>query len=144
MLGDVLTLSEVHVGTPVDKARELNDRLLEEKNGGYEKDVFENLVFRYEEPNGMARWDSPLFTVPWDDVDPPCEAIWEAIVGSDGKAKTVRPNAATVLVCWLTILSGLLSMLAMSNVDIDANQTLRNLQVSRTTSTSWTRPHRTS
>ena len=87
----------VHVGTPPDRCRELNEQALKDGTGGYQTEVFENLVFRYEEPNGMSRWDAPLFTVPYDDADPPYEAIWEAMVGSDGKAKTVRPNAATVL-----------------------------------------------
>ena len=56
-------------------------------------------MFRYEEPNAMARWDSPLFTVLWDDETPPYEAMWEALVGSDGEGgkKVVRPNQATVL-----------------------------------------------
>ena len=87
----------VHVGTPADKCQDFNDEALQNKTGGYEKEVFENLVFRYEEPNGMSRWDAPLFTVPFEDAEPPCEAIWEAMVGSDGKTKVVRPNAATVL-----------------------------------------------
>ncbi|KAK3722512.1 kti12, chromatin associated [Vermiconidia calcicola] len=87
----------VHVGTPAQESRALNDEALKSSTGGYEPEIFENLVFRYEEPNGMTRWDSPLFTVPYDDVQPPCDAIWEAMVGSDGKAKVVRPNAATVL-----------------------------------------------
>ncbi|KAK3672461.1 kti12, chromatin associated [Recurvomyces mirabilis] len=87
----------IHVGVPKDKCQELNDQALQAGTGGYEAELFENLVFRYEEPNGMTRWDSPLFTVPFDDAGPPCEAIWEAMVGSDGKAKIVRPNAATVL-----------------------------------------------
>ena len=87
----------VHVGTPPEKCRELNATALETGNGGYEAEVFENLVFRYEEPNGMTRWDSPLFTVPFDDAEPDCDAIWEAMVGSEGKTKVVRPNAATVL-----------------------------------------------
>lgn len=65
---------------------------------GYDADVFDNLIFRYEEPNGMNRWDSPLFTVPYDDEQPPCEAIWEAIIGSDGNAKIVKPHQATVTV----------------------------------------------
>lgn len=82
----------VHVGTPAEKCREFN-----EQTKAYPPEVFENLVFRYEEPNGMTRWDSPLFTIPIEDAEPPCEAIWEAMVGSDGKAKVVRPNAATVL-----------------------------------------------
>ena len=46
----------------------------------------------------MNRWDSPLFTVPFDDESPPCEAIWDAIIGSEGKMKTVKPNLATVTV----------------------------------------------
>ena len=87
----------VHVGTPVEKCREFNNDALTNVTGGYESEIFDNLVFRYEEPNGMSRWDSPLFTVPIEDADPPYEAIWAAMIGSDGKAKVVRPNAATVL-----------------------------------------------
>ena len=87
----------VHVGTPADKCREFNQTALVNASGGYEPEVFDNLVFRYEEPNGMSRWDSPLFVIPYGDAEPPCEAIWEAMVGSDGKIKVVRPNAATVL-----------------------------------------------
>ena len=89
---------EVHVGTPIDKCREINNRLLEEVdgNGGYPKEIFENLILRYEEPNGMNRWDSPLFTVPYKDETSPFEAIWEAVIGSDGKSKVIRPNLATV------------------------------------------------
>ena len=87
----------VHVGTPADMCREMNSVALEAKTGGYEPEVFENLVFRYEEPNGMSRWDAPLFTVPHEDTGPPFEAIWEAMIGTDGKAKVIRPNAATVL-----------------------------------------------
>lgn len=89
----------MHVGTPAEKCREINAKLLADKDndGGYEEDDFENLIFRYEEPNGMTRWDSPLFTVLDEDETPPFEQIWEALVGSDGKLKVVRPNQATVL-----------------------------------------------
>jgi protein KTI12 len=88
----------VHVGTPGDKCQTLNDEARSTSSKPcYTPDVFDNLVFRYEEPNGMTRWDSPLFTVPFDDTEPPYDAIWEALIGSDGKAKVVRPNAATVL-----------------------------------------------
>ena len=107
----------VHVGTPVGHARGVNDERLAgrkdgeaKENGGlegkvreedrpYESECWENLVYRYEEPNAMARWDSPLFTVLWDDETPHCEAIWDAVVGSEaeGGKKVVRPNAATVL-----------------------------------------------
>jgi len=87
----------VYVGVTPEKARDLNERVRQEGSGGYDAETFENLVYRYEEPNGMNRWDAPLFIVPFDDAEPPCDAIWEAMVGSDGKAKVVRPNAATVL-----------------------------------------------
>jgi protein KTI12 len=96
-----LTIPEVHVGTPADKCREINKKLLADpsQDGGYEEEDFENLIFRYEEPNGMTRWDSPLFTVLDEDETPPIDQIWDALIGSDGKAKVVRPNQATVLVC---------------------------------------------
>jgi protein KTI12 len=75
----------------------LNDTALAEKTGGYTPEVFENLVFRYEEPNGLARWDAPLFTVPHDDLELPFEAIWDTLIGNDGKRKVVKPNQATVI-----------------------------------------------
>ena len=101
----------VHIGTPVSQARATNDERLAGWNNGevngkanqenmpYESECWENLVYRYEEPNAMARWDSPLFTVLRDDELPPCEAIWDAVIGSEveGGKKTVRPNNATVL-----------------------------------------------
>lgn len=51
----------------------------------------------------MTRWDSPLFTVVDEDETPPVDEIWDALVGSDGKGKTVRPNQATVLVCFTSL-----------------------------------------
>lgn len=58
---------------------------------------WENLVFRHEEPNPMTRWDSPLFTVIWEDdeeqVKRTFDSLWEAIAG-DGR-KVIRPNQAT-------------------------------------------------
>ena len=96
----------VHIGISVDKARMINEERLagsaelrEEEDKPYTPECWENLVFRYEEPNAFARWDSPLFTVLWEDAQPDCEGIWDAVVGSDaeGGKKTVRPNQATVL-----------------------------------------------
>ncbi|KAF1945891.1 chromatin associated protein KTI12 [Clathrospora elynae] len=89
----------LHIGTPAERCRENNKKLLADENsgGGYEEDDFENLIFRYEEPNGMTRWDSPLFIVVEEDETPPCDQIWEAMVGSDGKMKVVKQNLATVL-----------------------------------------------
>ena len=96
-----LTSQEIHVGTPIQKCEEINARLLEssDKEGGYAKDLLDNLIYRYEEPNGMNRWDSPLFTVAFDDATPPFEDIWAAVIGTEGKTKTVKPNQATVMVC---------------------------------------------
>lgn len=104
------THAVVHVGTPEGRAREINEERLaardrapgeevSEEDKPYERETWENLVFRYEEPNAMARWDNPLFTVPWDDADPSCDAIWDAVIGSEaeGGRKLVRPNQATVL-----------------------------------------------
>lgn len=102
----------VHVGTPKEKAKEVNeDRLtrmtageeqdekaeVREEERPYERECWENLVYRYEEPNAFTRWDSPLFTVLWEDATPPYDEIWEALIGSDGGKKVVRPNAATIM-----------------------------------------------
>ncbi len=90
----------VHVGTPIETARGINEERLRlreegkavEREEAYERGTWENLVFRYEEPNGMVRWDSPLFTVGWGDETPMFKEIEEAVLGG----KVVRPNAATV------------------------------------------------
>lgn len=96
----------VHIGTPVGQAKGINESRLsresvdnaEQEQLPYEAACWENLVYRYEEPNAMARWDSPLFTVLWDDKFPPSEDIWDALIGSDAAGKkTVRPNQATVM-----------------------------------------------
>lgn len=95
-----LTPTQVHVGTPPEKCKDINSELLadEDQDGGYSTDIFDNLMFRYEEPNGMTRWDSPLFTVPYDDAKPPFEEIWNALIGTEGELKKVKPNQATVMV----------------------------------------------
>ncbi|PTB67865.1 chromatin associated protein KTI12 [Trichoderma citrinoviride] len=63
----------------------------------YEPANWENLVFRHEEPNPMTRWDSPLFTIIWEDdeeqVKKTFDSLWEAIAG-DGR-KIIKPNQAT-------------------------------------------------
>ncbi|KAH8596927.1 RNA polymerase II Elongator complex associated protein-like protein Kti12 [Bisporella sp. PMI_857] len=95
----------VHVGTAVDQAREVNQVRLatesevREEEKPYTSECWENLVYRYEEPNAFARWDSPLFTVVWEDETPDCEGIWDAVIGTeaDGGRKMVRPNQATVM-----------------------------------------------
>lgn len=129
----------VHVGTPVERARDVNEERLRRRDAcdgkgegeveagdedrsvgeeaAYERETWENLVFRYEEPNGMTRWDSPLFTVVWDDAEPPCEAIWAAVVGDEeGKKVVVRPNAATVAP--VVVAGGFLARLDRATVEV--------------------------
>ncbi|KAG8902333.1 hypothetical protein FRB99_004616 [Tulasnella sp. 403] len=45
----------------------------------YAPSTLENLIMRFEEPNSMARWDSPLFTVSSDDTLP-VDAIWQTLM----------------------------------------------------------------
>lgn len=102
-----LTTQEIHVGTPAEVCRARNGARIEstdetDRKAAYDPEVFDNLVFRYEEPNGMTRWDSPLFTVVGDDPTPDCAGIWDAIVGADGAVKAMKPNMATVLVSTFT------------------------------------------
>ena len=133
-----LTIPEIHVGTAVSTCRDVNTRLLADASGdgGYAEDIFENLVFRYEEPNGMTRWDSPLFTVLYDDATPPLDEIWEALIGSDGKVKTAKPNQATVLVRAV-----LLCPESSVGADTQSGEH-RNQPRTLTTSTNWTASRR--
>lgn len=114
----------LQVGCAVDRARAVNEARLErrgrekgtggaerEGQGGegaagddvddeepYERENWENLVFRYEEPNPMTRWDSPLFTLIWEDDEARTrevfDKIWDVIAG-DGR-KVIKPNQSTV------------------------------------------------
>ncbi|GAO46325.1 elongator complex associated protein Kti2 [Saitoella complicata NRRL Y-17804] len=80
----------VHVGVPIDISREWNKARGAE---GYPEDVLEALLMRYEEPNAMTRWDSPLFTIPaHTDEKAPVDDIWDALHN-----KAIKPNSATVL-----------------------------------------------
>lgn len=64
----------------------------------YTPSNFDNLVFRYEEPNPMTRWDSPLFTLIWEDDTPQTEQVfsklWDVLAGE--AKKVIRPNQSTV------------------------------------------------
>ncbi|EEB06001.1 elongator complex associated protein Kti2 [Schizosaccharomyces japonicus yFS275] len=79
----------MHVAVPTDLAKTWNDG----SENPYPDDVFEGLIFRYEEPNAMVRWDSPLFTVLHDDPTPPFDQMWSVLVLN----KNVKPNQATVI-----------------------------------------------
>lgn len=105
----------LQVGCAVDKAKSVNeDRLRrraerlgagedvalddEAAEGAYEPGNWENLVFRYEEPNPMSRWDSPLFALIWEDDEAQArkvyDEVWEAIAG-EGR-KIIKPNMAAI------------------------------------------------
>ncbi|KAI5777281.1 chromatin associated protein KTI12 [Geopyxis carbonaria] len=84
----------VHVAAPQGVCREWNDGRAEGEDR-YPQALLDNLCFRYEEPNGMARWDAPLFTVPYCDEAMDCDGIWAAMVGE--RKAVVKPNLATVL-----------------------------------------------
>ncbi|KAI1840399.1 hypothetical protein JX265_007210 [Neoarthrinium moseri] len=101
----------LQIGCSKDKAREVNEERLakqqeqtdpdsahDEQEGPYSPANWENLVFRYEEPNPMTRWDSPLFTLIWDDDEAQTkqvfDSLWDAIAG-EGR-KVIKPNQATV------------------------------------------------
>ncbi|RDB16812.1 Protein kti12 [Hypsizygus marmoreus] len=60
----------------------------------YAPETLENLLFRYEEPSSMVRWDSPLFTVLWTEDAPPMPQIWEALT----KGVVKPPNSGTLAV----------------------------------------------
>ncbi|OIW34017.1 chromatin associated protein KTI12 [Coniochaeta ligniaria NRRL 30616] len=104
----------LQIGCVPDRARGVNEARLERRTGAgaaeeekgsagdeeeaYEPANWENLVFRYEEPNPMTRWDSPLFTLIWEDDEARTkevfDSIWDSIAG-EGR-KVVRPNQATM------------------------------------------------
>ncbi|KTW29420.1 hypothetical protein T552_01371 [Pneumocystis carinii B80] len=80
----------IHCGTPINICREWN---CERKSLGYPPDVFEELLMRYEEPNSLAKWDSPLFTVIYSDLSSPVDSIWEIL----SSKKMIKPNASTIV-----------------------------------------------
>ncbi|KAI1433987.1 chromatin associated protein KTI12 [Xylaria sp. CBS 124048] len=105
----------LQIGCSKEKSREVNEARLnrestsapdapdassdtDEAEAPYEPANWENLVFRYEEPNAMTRWDSPLFTLIWEDGEEQTrqvfDSLWEAIAGET--RKIVKPNQATV------------------------------------------------
>jgi protein KTI12 len=102
----------LQVGASRDQARAVNEERIRKRSEfrdgeasetgetvePYEPSNWENLVFRFEEPNPMTRWDSPLFALVWDDDEDQAKKVfddlWEAIAG-DGR-KIIRPNQATI------------------------------------------------
>ncbi|KAI8062540.1 elongator complex associated protein Kti2 [Gongronella butleri] len=79
----------IYAGAPASQAKEWNQARGDQ---GYDPQVFDELVTRYEEPDGRNRWDSPLFTVIYDDASIPGDAIWDAVI----MKKPPPPNLSTV------------------------------------------------
>ncbi|KAK7428941.1 kti12, chromatin associated [Neonectria magnoliae] len=107
----------LQIGCAVDTAKKVNEERLRQKDAGgegvildedtpegydtaeaYEQGNWDNLVFRYEEPNPMTRWDSPLFTLIWEDDEQQTTKVfsdlWDAIAG-EGR-KVIKPNQSTI------------------------------------------------
>lgn len=106
----------LQVGCVPDRAKGVNEARLERRtqkeqetesgneDGNHDDEEayapanWENLVFRYEEPNPMTRWDSPLFTLIWEEDEARTrevfDGIWDAIAG-EGR-KVVKPNQAAM------------------------------------------------
>jgi protein KTI12 len=81
----------VHVGAPIELCKEWNSARPESEK--WPSDLFDALTFRYEEPNGHSRWDSPLFVVTQEDTGLPVNEIWETVILKRAKP----PNQATIL-----------------------------------------------
>jgi protein KTI12 len=57
----------------------------------YSDKAFSELILRYEEPIESNRWDSPLFTIIYDDSQLPIDDIWACLTSTKAK-----PNLSTV------------------------------------------------
>ncbi|KAF8585952.1 chromatin associated protein KTI12 [Ramaria rubella] len=79
------------VATP-DQCKEWN--AARPKNESYASETLDSLLMRYEEPSSMVRWDSPLFTVPWNEEAIPAEEIWQAITKGDLKPANAGTRGA--------------------------------------------------
>ncbi|KAG8928769.1 hypothetical protein FRC02_006478 [Tulasnella sp. 418] len=80
----------VYVVAPPDECKKWNTE--KDPNFAYSSTTLDNLLQRFEEPNSMARWDSPLFTIPWTDEFIPGSEIWDTIMSGN----TAPPNAAVI------------------------------------------------
>ncbi|KAG6862217.1 hypothetical protein C0995_002147 [Termitomyces sp. Mi166 len=85
-----LRVCTVYVVALKEQCREWN--ATRQDGHAYAPETLENLIFRYEEPSSMVRWDSPLFTVLWDENVPPMSQIWDALT----KGNIKPPNSGTL------------------------------------------------
>lgn len=79
--------------------RERNERRLagEEASRTYPREVFEELLLRFEEPSNQARWDSPLFTVGGEEEgeDEDCSMSWTPVLEALRGGSVRPPSFAT-------------------------------------------------
>lgn len=119
-----LTCCSIFVNTKPEKCREWNRTRRESGEEAYEDETLEEMMKRYEEPNGMTRWDSPLFILNTEVFDgqpqqpangngkekweePPYEQIWEAMVkGKVSKAPSVVVHVSPAVVAMRSRLVG--------------------------------------
>ncbi|KAG6917421.1 hypothetical protein DXG01_002506 [Tephrocybe rancida] len=87
-----LRVCTVYVVALKEQCKEWNTT--RQDGNAYKPETLENLIFRYEEPSSMVRWDSPLFTVLWDEDAPPMPQIWDALT----KGNIKPPNSGTLSV----------------------------------------------
>ncbi|XP_069954222.1 protein KTI12 homolog isoform X1 [Cherax quadricarinatus] len=78
----------VHCLAPIEQAWTWNQARQEAEQ--YAREVFDELVMRYEAPNSSNRWDSPMFTILPEDA-PPYEFIYDALY----LCKPPPPNQST-------------------------------------------------
>lgn len=76
---------------------------------------------RYEEPSSMVRWDSPLFTVSWDDEGEALERIlgeiWSAV--TSGTIKKANPSVVPVRSLAFTLLRPSLALGSSQDGTVD-------------------------
>ncbi|KAF8514209.1 chromatin associated protein KTI12 [Hysterangium stoloniferum] len=63
-------------------------------DNAYAPETLNNMIMRYEEPSSMVRWDSPLFTLPWDEEKIPEEELYQAITMGEVKPANAGTRVA--------------------------------------------------
>ncbi|KAF7315359.1 hypothetical protein MIND_00050500 [Mycena indigotica] len=84
-----LRVCTIYVVATPDLCHKWNDARTDGR--AYSTATLENLIVRFEEPSSMVRWDSPLFTVPWNE-ELPTSDIAQAILSGSVKP----PNSGTI------------------------------------------------
>ncbi|KKK20962.1 hypothetical protein ARAM_006422 [Aspergillus rambellii] len=95
----------------------------EDTEDPYPPELLNNLIFRYEEPNIHSRWDKPLFTVPWSDVEPPIAEIWTALTGLPHPSTLSQTDQAPDDASSISTLAAALSLTSPTNLSSAASTT---------------------